>query len=320
MSLLEVSELKKHYPLPPERLFGPKRFVKAVDGVSFTLERGETLGLVGESGCGKSTLGRAVVRLEEPTSGKIILNGEDMLSFRGNALRKKRGSFQMIFQDPYGSLNPRMTIFSTLEEPLLLHTDLDRNGRAEQVAKLMQMVGLDPKLADRYPHQFSGGQRQRIGIARAVAVNPDFIVADEPVSALDVSVQAAIVNLLGDLQKERNFGMIFIAHDLAVVEHIADRIMVMYLGKAVETAPAQQLCREPKHPYTQALLSAVPGLHTEGKDRIVLQGDVPSPLNPPTGCRFHPRCPKCMPICKEKEPEMKPVPGCPGCACACHLI
>ena len=320
MSLLEVSELKKHYPLPPERLFGPKRFVKAVDGVSFTLERGETLGLVGESGCGKSTLGRAVVRLEEPTSGKIILNGEDMLSFRGNALRKKRGSFQMIFQDPYGSLNPRMTIFSTLEEPLLLHTDLDRNGRAEQVAKLMQMVGLDPKLADRYPHQFSGGQRQRIGIARALAVNPDFIVADEPVSALDVSVQAAIVNLLGDLQKERNFGMIFIAHDLAVVEHIADRIMVMYLGKAVETAPAQQLCREPKHPYTQALLSAVPGLHTEGKDRIVLQGDVPSPLNPPTGCRFHPRCPKCMPICKEKEPEMKPVPGCPGCACACHLI
>ena len=320
MSLLEVSELKKHYPLPPERLFGPKRFVKAVDGVSFTLERGETLGLVGESGCGKSTLGRAVVRLEEPTSGKIILNGEDMLSFRGNALRKKRGSFQMIFQDPYGSLNPRMTIFSTLEEPLLLHTDLDRNGRAEQVAKLMQMVGLDPKLADRYPHQFSGGQRQRIGIARALAVNPDFIVADEPVSALDVSVQAAIVNLLGDLQKERNFGMIFIAHDLAVVEHIADRIMVMYLGKAVETAPAQQLCREPKHPYTQALLSAVPGLHTEGKERIVLQGDVPSPLNPPTGCRFHPRCPKCMPICKEKEPEMKPVPGCPGCACACHLI
>ena len=320
MSLLEVSELKKHYPLPPERLFGPKRFVKAVDGVSFTLERGETLGLVGESGCGKSTLGRAVVRLEEPTSGKIVLNGEDMLSFRGNALRKKRGSFQMIFQDPYGSLNPRMTIFSTLEEPLLLHTDLDRNGRAEQVAKLMQMVGLDPKLADRYPHQFSGGQRQRIGIARALAVNPDFIVADEPVSALDVSVQAAIVNLLGDLQKERNFGMIFIAHDLAVVEHIADRIMVMYLGKAVETAPAQQLCREPKHPYTQALLSAVPGLHTEGNERIVLQGDVPSPLNPPTGCRFHPRCPKCMPICKEKEPEMKPVPGCPGCACACHLI
>ena len=320
MSLLEVCELKKHYPLPPERLFGPKRFVKAVDGVSFTLERGETLGLVGESGCGKSTLGRAVVRLEEPTSGKIILNGEDMLSYHGNALRKKRGSFQMIFQDPYGSLNPRMTIFSTLEEALLLHTDLDRNGRAEQVAKLMQMVGLDPKLADRYPHQFSGGQRQRIGIARALAVNPDFIVADEPVSALDVSVQAAIVNLLSDLQKERNFGMIFIAHDLAVVEHIADRIMVMYLGKAVETAPAQQLCREPKHPYTQALLSAVPGLHTEGKERIVLQGDVPSPLNPPAGCRFHPRCPKCMPICKEKEPEMKPVPGCPGCSCACHLI
>lgn len=320
MSLLEVNELKKYYPLPPERLFGKKRFVKAVDGVSFTLERGETLGLVGESGCGKSTLGRAIVRLEEPTDGKILLNGEDLLSLKGNALRKRRGLFQMIFQDPYGSLNPRMTIYSTLEEPLLLHTGLNSAERAGEISKLMQMVGLDPKLADRYPHQFSGGQRQRIGIARALAVNPDFIVADEPVSALDVSVQAAIVNLLGDLQKERNFGMIFIAHDLAVVEHIADRIMVMYLGKAVEVAPAQQLCREPKHPYTKALLSAVPGIHSAGKERIVLQGDVPSPLNPPSGCRFHPRCPECKAICKEKTPEMKPVAGCPGCFCACHLV
>lgn len=319
MSLLEVSNLKKYYPLPPERLFGKKRYVKAVDGVSFSLERGETLGLVGESGCGKSTLGRAIVRLEEPTSGKVLLNGEDLLSLKGNALRKKRGSFQMIFQDPYGSLNPRMTIFSTLEEPLLLHTKLNASERAEKIAELMQMVGLDPKLSDRYPHQFSGGQRQRIGIARALAVNPDFIVADEPVSALDVSVQAAIVNLLGDLRKARNFGMVFIAHDLAVVEHIADKIMVMYLGTAVEVAPAHQLCREPKHPYTQALLSAVPGIHNAGKERIVLQGDVPSPLNPPSGCRFHPRCPKCMPVCKEKEPEMKPVSGCPGCFCACHL-
>ena len=320
MSLLEVKGLKKYYPLPPEHLFGKKRFVKALDGVSFTLERGETLGLVGESGCGKSTLGRALVRLEEPTAGEVILNGEDMLSLKGTALRKKRGAFQMIFQDPYGSLNPRMSIFSTLEEPLLLHTDLNDAERAEQVSKLMQMVGLDPKLSDRYPHQFSGGQRQRIGIARALAVNPDFIVADEPVSALDVSVQAAIVNLLGDLQKDRNFGMIFIAHDLAVVEHIADRIMVMYLGKTVEVAPAEELCRNPKHPYSKALLSAVPGLHPDGKERIVLQGDVPSPLNPPSGCRFHPRCPACMPVCKEKEPEMKAVPGCPGCSCACHLI
>ena len=320
MSLLEVRELKKHYPLPPERLFGAKRYVKALDGVSFTLERGETLGLVGESGCGKSTLGRTVVRLEEPTSGEVLLNGEDLLQLRGKMLRKKRGSFQMIFQDPYGSLNPRMTIYSTLEEPLQLHTVLTASERSDKIAELMRMVGLEPKLADRYPHQFSGGQRQRIGIARALAVNPDFIVADEPVSALDVSVQAAIVNLLGELQEKRDFGMIFIAHDLAVVEHIADRIMVMYLGKAVEVAPAQQLCREPKHPYTEALLSAVPGIHPEKQERIVLQGDVPSPLNPPKGCRFHPRCPKRMPVCAEIEPEMKPVRGCPGCFCACHLV
>lgn len=319
MSLLEVTELKKYYPLPPEHLFGPKRFVKAVDGVSFSLERGETLGLVGESGCGKSTLGRTIVRLEEPTSGKVMLEGRDLLELRGAALRRKRGSFQMIFQDPYGSLNPRMTIFSTLEEPLLLHSGLGSRERAERIADLMRLVGLDPELSGRYPHQFSGGQRQRIGIARALAVEPDFIVADEPVSALDVSVQAAIVNLLGELQKKRNFGMIFIAHDLAVVEHIADRIMVMYLGKAVETAPAGMLCADPKHPYTQALLSAVPGIRPGKKDRIVLQGDVPSPLDPPSGCRFHPRCPKCMPICSQKEPEMKPVKGCPGCFCACHL-
>ena len=190
---------------------------------------------------------------------------------------------------------------------------------SDRIAELMRLVGLDPALAGRYPHQFSGGQRQRIGIARALAVEPDFIVADEPVSALDVSVQAAIVNLLGELQQKRNFGMIFIAHDLAVVEHIADRIMVMYLGKAVETAPAQQLCSNPKHPYTEALLSAVPGIRREKRDRIVLQGDVPSPLNPPKGCRFHPRCPKRLPVCSEKEPVMKPVPGCPGCSCACHL-
>ena len=320
MSLLEVRDLKKYYTLPPERLFGPKRSVKALDGVSFTLEKGETLGLVGESGCGKSTLGRTIVRLEEPTSGSVVLEGTDLLSLHGAALREKRGLFQMIFQDPYGSLNPRMTIYSTLEEPLLLHSSLSSRERAEKIAGLMRLVGLDPLLAGRYPHQFSGGQRQRIGIARALAVEPDFIVADEPVSALDVSVQAAIVNLLGELQEKRNFGMIFIAHDLAVVEHIADRIMVMYLGKAVETAPAERLCSDPKHPYTEALLSAVPGIRPGKRNRVVLQGDVPSPLNPPSGCRFHPRCPRRMPVCSEKEPEMKPVPGCPGCFCACHLF
>ena len=320
MSLLEVRELKKYYQLPSERLFGSKRYVKALDGVSFSLERGETLGLVGESGCGKSTLGRTLIRLEEPTSGEVVLNGEDLLSLRGGALRKKRGAFQMIFQDPYGSLNPRMTVFSTLEEPLLLHTNLNFSERVERVASLMRLVGLDPALSGRYPHQFSGGQRQRIGIARALAVDPQFIVADEPVSALDVSVQAAIVNLLGELQQERKFGMIFIAHDLAVVEHIANRIMVMYLGKSVEVAPAGTLCNDPKHPYTQALLSAVPGAYPGKKERIVLQGDVPSPLNPPKGCRFHPRCPKCQSICREKEPEMKPVSGVPGCFCACHFV
>ena len=319
MSLLEVKNLKKYYQIQPEKLFGAKRFVKAVDDISFTLERGETLGLVGESGCGKSTLGRTVIRLEEPTAGSVLLQGEDLLSLRGRKLRKKRGAFQMIFQDPYGSLNPRMTIYSTLEEPLLLHTSLNAGERAERIAELMQMVGLSPELSGRYPHQFSGGQRQRIGIARALAVDPDFIVADEPVSALDVSVQAAIVNLLSELQKQRHFGMIFIAHDLAVVEHIADRIMVMYLGKAVEIAPARELCSNPAHPYTEALLSAVPGNHSGKRERIVLQGDVPSPLNPPKGCRFHPRCPKRMPICSEKEPEMKAVPGCPGRTCACHL-
>ena len=320
MSLLEVKDLKKYYPLPPVKLFGKKRSVKALDGVSFTLERGETLGLVGESGCGKSTLGRTIIRLEDPTSGQVLLHGENLLDLRGRALRKKRKSFQMIFQDPYGSLNPRMTIFSTLEEPLLLHTAMNESERRERVAELLQLVGLDPDLSGRYPHQFSGGQRQRIGIARALAVDPEFIVADEPVSALDVSVQAAIVNLLWDLQKQKQFGMIFIAHDLAVVEHIADRIMVMYLGKAVEIAPARQLCSDPKHPYTTALLSAVPGKYPGKQKRIVLQGDVPSPLDPPSGCRFHPRCPNCMQICKEKAPEMKPVPGCPGRSCACHLI
>ena len=232
MSLLEICELKKHYPLPPERLFGPKRFVKAVDGVSFTLERGETLGLVGESGCGKSTLGRAVVRLEEPTSGKIILNGEDMLSYHGNALRKKRGSFQMIFQDPYGSLNPRMTIFSTLEEPLLLHTDLDRNGRAEQVAKLMQMVGLDPKLADRYPHQFSGGQRQRLEIARVLAEDPSVIIMDEATSALDAKTEEKV--LANIMETYHNRARIITTHRPSMLQYCTRIYSIVDDGVLVE--------------------------------------------------------------------------------------
>ena len=318
MCLLEVKDLKKYYPAPSP-LFGEKRFVKALDGVSFKLERGETLGLVGESGCGKSTLGRALVRLENPTSGSIMLQGQELCALKGEKLRKMRGSFQMIFQDPYGSLNPRMTVFTVLDEALRLHTVLNKEERMERVAELLAMVGLKPEFARRYPHQFSGGQRQRIGIARALAVDPDFIVADEPVSALDVSVQAQIVNLLQDLQSKTRFAMLFIAHDLAVVEHISTRIMVMYLGKAVEEAPAAELCARPRHPYTSALLSAVPSIRPKQTKRIVLEGDVPSPLNPPSGCRFHPRCPFCKDICRQKEPELKAVSADSPHRCACHF-
>lgn len=319
MPLLEVTDLRKYYPVPPEHLFGKARSVKAVDGVSFQLERGETLGLVGESGCGKSTLGRALVRLEDPTSGSVLLNGTDLCALRGEKLRKMRGRFQMIFQDPYGSLNPRMTIGAALDEPLRLHTKQNAEERAESVAHLMRLVGLNPELAGRHPHQFSGGQRQRIGIARALAVNPEFIIADEPVSALDVSVQAQIVNLLQELQEKTEFAMLFIAHDLAVVEHISARIMVMYLGKVVESAPARELCANPGHPYTQALLSAVPTLAPNRKKRIILTGDVPSPLNPPHGCRFHPRCPLARPVCAEKEPELTAPASNPAHFCACHF-
>ena len=319
MPLLEVTDLRKYYPFPPGHLFGKTRYVKAVDGVSFQLERGETLGLVGESGCGKSTLGRTLVRLEDPTSGSVRLNGTDLCALRGEKLRRIRGRFQMIFQDPYGSLNPRMTIGAALDEPLRLHTKQNAEERAESVAHLMRLVGLNPELAGRHPHQFSGGQRQRIGIARALAVNPEFIIADEPVSALDVSVQAQIVNLLQELQEKTEFAMLFIAHDLAVVEHISARIMVMYLGKVVESAPARELCANPGHPYTQALLSAVPTLAPNRKKRIILTGDVPSPLNPPHGCRFHPRCPLARPVCAEKEPELTAPASNPAHFCACHF-
>lgn len=319
MPLLEVTDLRKYYPVPPGHLFGKTRYVKAVDGVSFQLERGETLGLVGESGCGKSTLGRTLVRLEDPTSGSVRLNGTDLCALRGEKLRRIRGRFQMIFQDPYGSLNPRMTIGAALDEPLRLHTKQNAEERAESVAHLMRLVGLNPELAGRHPHQFSGGQRQRIGIARALAVNPEFIIADEPVSALDVSVQAQIVNLLQELQEKTEFAMLFIAHDLAVVEHISARIMVMYLGKVVESAPARELCANPGHPYTQALLSAVPTLAPNRKKRIILTGDVPSPLNPPHGCRFHPRCPLASPVCAEKEPELTAPASNPAHFCACHF-
>ncbi|MBP5182183.1 MAG: dipeptide ABC transporter ATP-binding protein [Lentisphaeria bacterium] len=318
MALLEVKDLKKYYPAGGG-LFSPKKFVKAVDGVSFTLEAGETLGLVGESGCGKSTLARVLLRLEEPQSGSILLDGTELTALKGEALRKKRGDFQMIFQDPYASLNPRLSVYSTLEEPLLLHTRLNREERKERIGELLARVGLHREHAGRVPHQFSGGQRQRIGIARALAVDPRFIVADEPVSALDVSVQAQIVNLLQDIQKKTGTAFLFIAHDLAVVEHISRRIMVMYLGKVMELGDAQELCRAPKHPYTEALLASVPVLDPErrGEKKKKLAGDVPSPLAPPSGCRFHPRCPRAEKICREQEPVMRDLGN--GHFCCCHF-
>ena len=315
MALLEVEDLKVYYPVRGG-WFRPKRYLRAVDGVSFSLEAGETLGLVGESGCGKSTLGRALVRLENPAGGRVMLDGRDMAALKGRELRRARKNFQMIFQDPYGSLNPRLTIFQALDEVLALHFRLNRAERVERAAALLERVGLTAEALNRYPHQFSGGQRQRIGIARALAAEPRFIVADEPVSALDVSVQASIINLLDDIRRETRTSFLFIAHDLAVVEHISSRILVMYLGHVVEEAPARELVGSPRHPYTQALLSAVPTLDVNGRKRIVLPGDVPSPLSPPSGCPFHPRCPRSQPKCAaEAPPLVSPDGSARRCAC-----
>lgn len=315
MALLEVEDLKVYYPVRGG-WFRPKRYLRAVDGVSFSLEAGETLGLVGESGCGKSTLGRALVRLENPAGGRVMLDGRDMAALKGRELRRARKNFQMIFQDPYGSLNPRLTIFQALDEVLALHFRLNRAERLERAAALLERVGLTAEALNRYPHQFSGGQRQRIGIARALAAEPRFIVADEPVSALDVSVQASIINLLDDIRRETRTSFLFIAHDLAVVEHISSRILVMYLGHVVEEAPARELVGSPRHPYTQALLSAVPTLDVNGRKRIVLPGGVPSPLSPPSGCPFHPRCPRSQPKCAaEVPPLVSPDGSARRCAC-----
>jgi oligopeptide/dipeptide ABC transporter ATP-binding protein len=302
--LLQVEDLIKHFPVR-QGLFGRARTaVQAVQGVSFTLQAGQTLGVVGESGCGKSTLGRLVLRLIEPTAGRIVFNGSELGALDAVALRAQRRAMQIIFQDPYSSLNPRMTVGQTLAEPLRLH-GLHKGRHAERVADLLQTVGLAPEHAQRYPHEFSGGQRQRIGIARALAVEPQLIVCDEAVSALDVSVQAQVVNLLQDLQQRLGIAYIFIAHDLAVVKHIASHIAVMYLGRIVELAPKDALFAAPRHPYTQALLSAIPEpVPGGGRDRILLQGDVPSPTQPPAGCAFHTRCQQARPACQQGLPAL----------------
>ena len=316
MALLEVTDLAVRYKVSTP-LFCKQRYLYAVNGVSFSLDRGETLGLVGESGCGKSTLGKALVKLEQPYRGSIMLDGEDVIHAKGSKLREVRKKFQMIFQDPSSSLNPRLSIFSALDEVIALHTDAKRAARREQAAQLLEKVGLTADALDRYPHQFSGGQRQRIGIARSLAASPEFIVADEPVSALDVSVQASIVNLMQDIQRESGTAFLFIAHDLAVVEHISTRIMVMYLGNAVELAPAKALTASPRHPYTAALLNAVPSLENRDRKLPHLHGDVPSPLAPPDGCPFHPRCPYATEKCRQEKPPLAAVPGETERFCAC---
>ncbi len=320
MSLLEVRNLKVHFPVKPGLFRPAKDFVRAVDDVSLSIAPGETVGLVGESGCGKTTLGRAAIRLIEPTSGQIWFEGQDLAGLEAAALRGRRRSFQMIFQDPYSSLDPRMTVAEIIGEAIdIHHLAPDLAARRQRIADLLQDVGLDPAHAQRYPHEFSGGQRQRIGIARALAVEPKLIVCDEPVSALDVSVQAQIINLLQDLQQARHLAYLFVAHDLAVVEHISRRVLVMYLGRIVESRDAKEICRAPAHPYTQALISAVPVVDPDGKrQRIILSGEVPSPINPPGGCPFHPRCPVAEARCKIEAPALREIRS--GRRVACHLV
>ncbi len=316
--LLEVTDLVKHFPVR-QGLFGrTSAWVKAVDGVSFTVAEGETLGLVGESGCGKSTVGRLVLRLIEPTAGQVRFEGAEIFALRDREMRNLRRRLQIIFQDPFGSLNPRMTVGDILGEPLGLHGLAEGRARSERVHELLGLVGLSPYHARRYPHEFSGGQRQRIGIARALAGEPKLIVGDEPVSALDVSIQAQVINLLQELQRRFGLSYIFIAHDLAVVKHIADRVAVMYLGTIVEMAEKKTLFAEPRHPYTQALLSAIPVPEPAAhRRRIILEGDVPSPLNPPSGCRFHTRCPYAKDRCRAETPVLEDDGR--GHLAACHF-
>ena len=310
--LLEVKDLKMYFPVTAGIIFQRKiADVKAVDGVTFSIKRGETLGLVGESGCGKTTTGRAILQLYKPTQGNIIFEGQDLTQLSGSEMRAMRRKIQVIFQDPYGSLNPRMTCGDIVGEPLTVHKLTTNKGEyRDRVAELLEVVGLNPYMGDRYPHEFSGGQRQRIGIARALAVNPSFIVCDEPVSALDVSIQAQVINLLEDLQERFGLTYLFIAHDLSVVRHISDRVAVMYLGHIVEVADRNELYENPLHPYTKALLSAVPipdPAIEATRERIILTGDVPSPMNPPPGCVFHTRCPVTIDDCQLEMPELREV-------------
>lgn len=309
-NILEVENLKKHFPIRKGLLLREVGQVKAVDDVSFTVRKGETLGLVGESGCGKSTLGRAIIRLYEPSSGVVKFKGEDWLHFSGKELRSRRRDIQMIFQDPYASLDPRMTVGQILAEPFKIHKVGNEESQRAKVQELLQTVGLKPSHINRYPHEFSGGQKQRICIARALALEPKLIIADEPVSALDVSIQAQILNLMKDLQTQFGLTYIFISHDLSVIEHLCDRIAVMYLGKIVEIAPREELFKNPQHPYTQALISAIPRIG-EGKRKMKksLSGEVPSPINPPSGCTFHPRCSQRMDRCSKEQPSLKATKG-----------
>lgn len=319
MNLLQIQNLKIYFPIKRGLFGGAKHFIRAVDDVSFSVAPGEAVGLVGESGCGKTSVGRAAVKLIEPTSGRIVFEGEDIASLSEKELRIRRRLFQMIFQDPYGSLDPRQNISDTIGEALDIHCLApDATVRRLRIDALLKDVGLDPIHAYRFPHEFSGGQRQRIGIARALAVEPKLIICDEPLSALDVCVQAHIVNLLKDLQRERGVAYLFISHDLAVVKHLCQRIVVMYLGRVVETGPAHSVCQAPQHPYTDALLSAVPILSPESKrQRIVLEGDVPSPIDPPAGCPFHPRCPVAKARCRSDQPELRQTTE--GWKVACHF-
>ncbi|WP_409305102.1 ABC transporter ATP-binding protein [Peribacillus sp. SCS-155] len=319
-SLMQVQNLSKHFEVK-KGIFGrSKGVVKAVDGIDLEVRQGETLGLVGESGCGKSTLGRLLLRLIQANEGEIHFDGNDLLQLNKNDLRRKRKDMQMVFQDPYASLNPRLSVGEIIREPLRTHENMSKEMQIQKVRDLLEVVGLNKNHLNRYPHEFSGGQRQRIGIARALALNPKLIIADEPVAALDVSIQAQVLNLLKDLQREFNLTYIFIAHDLSVVQYISDRIAVMYLGKIVEIADAQDLYDNPQHPYTKALLSAIPIPDpTIKRERILLKGDLPSPLNPPSGCRFHTRCPFVQDICRQQEPVLRYAGNKVSQQAACHF-